>query len=125
MPADSLYDFLCSGDWVEPGDQVYTNLVTSAITLLMILLSVELGPCNNWKKKYVTDLHHKLLFPVAYNSILLAGCLNARVNTALRLLNVHILMPVFSMGGEEFREASKFKDMTKNSLYAQDNCFGC
>lgn len=45
-----------------------------------------------------------------------------RVNTALRLLNVHILMLFFSMGGEEFREASKFKDMAKKSLYTQDNC---
>lgn len=44
------------------------------------------------------------------------------VNTALRLLNFHILMLFVSMGGEEFREVSKFFAMAKNSSYTQDNC---
>lgn len=65
----------------------------------MICISVELGHYNNWKKKYKSlILHQKLLFPVAYNSILLVGFLNVRVNTALGLLNVHPLMLFSSMG---------------------------
>lgn len=59
---------------------------------------------------------------MVYDSILLVGCLNAEREYCPEIIKYPYIDTVFSVGGEEFKEASKFKDMAKNFSYARDNC---